>query len=191
LSNVSVTIDGQPAFVAFIGNQQINFLTPADLQPGATPKVVVTSNGLASAPVATTVVQAMPAFFTIGTGPQGQNFIAAVHLDGSLVGPATIRGATGVRAGETISLFATGFGPTSPAAVNGQVNSAALPLISLPTVIIGGMVARTTFAGVISPGLVQINVVVPPGLPAGDALVVALLGNTETQLSAFITAAGQ
>lgn len=190
LSNVSVTIDGEPAFVEFIGNQQINFLTPADLQPGATPKVVVTSNGLASAPITTSVVQASPAFFTIGTGTQGQNYIAALHVDGTLIGPTALKG-TGANGGETISLYATGFGASNPAAVNGQISSQALPLAILPTVTIEGMVAKVTFAGLISPGLVQINVVVPAGLPAGDALVVALLGNAETQLSTFITATGQ
>ena len=190
LSNVSVTIDGAPAFVSFVGKQQINFLTPANLLPGATPKVVVTSNGLSSAPITTSVVQASPAFFTIGAGAQGQNYIAALHVDGSLIGPTALRG-TGANAGETISLYATGFGATTPGVTNGQINTVALPLAITPTITIESMVAKVTFAGIISPGLVQINVVVPAGLPAGDALVVALLGNTETQLSAFITASGQ
>lgn len=190
LSNVSVTIDGEPAFVEFIGNQQINFLTPSDLQPGSTPKVVVTSNGLASTPVATSVIQASPAFFTIGTGAQGQNYIAALHADNSLIGPTALKG-TGAAGGETISLYATGFGATTPGVTNGQINSTALPLAITPTVLIEGQVAKVTFAGVVSPGLVQINVVVPTGLSAGDALVVALLGNSETQLSTFITVSGQ
>jgi hypothetical protein len=34
-------------------------------------------------------------------------------------------------------------------------------------------------------------VVVPAGLPAGDALVVALLGNAESQPGAYITVSGQ
>lgn len=41
----------------------------------------------------------------------------------------------------------------------------------------------------ISPGLYQINVVVPSGLATGDALVVGIIGNAETQLSAFTTIA--
>jgi uncharacterized protein (TIGR03118 family) len=190
LSNVSVTINGEPAFVSFIGNQQINFLTPADLQPGATPNVVITSNGLASAPVASSVVQLAPAFFTIGTGTQGENYIAATHADGTLIGPSALKG-TGANGGETIVLYGTGFGPSNPAVSNGQINSQALPLVITPTVLIEGMVATVKFAGIVSPGLVQINVVVPSGLPSGDALVVALLENSETQLSTYITATGQ
>ena len=53
------------------------------------------------------------------------------------------------------------------------------------------MVAKVAFAGIVSPGLVQINVVASSGLPSGDALVVALVDNSETQLSAFITATGR
>ena len=190
LDNVSVTIDGEQAFVSFIGNRQINFLTPSDLQPGATPKVVVTSNTLQSASIATSVVASSPAFFTIGTGTQGQNYIAATHADGSLIGPSSIKGATGAKAGETISLYATGLGNSGPIP-NAQLITTAVPLLSLPTVIIEGMVAKVTFAGLVGPGLDQINVVVPNNLSAGDALVVLLSGNTETQLSAYITSAGQ
>jgi len=191
LNNVGVTINGEPAYVSFIGNQQINFLTPADIQPGSTAQIVVTNNGLASAPVTSSVVQQQaPAFFTIGTGAQGQNYIAALHVDGSLVGPSTLK-ATAANAGETISLYGTGFGLTNPAAPNGQVVSQALPLAITPVITIEGMVAKVTFAGLTGTGLYQFNVVVPAGLPAGDALVVALLGNAKSQAGAFITASGQ
>jgi uncharacterized protein (TIGR03118 family) len=188
LNNVSVTVNGEQAYVSFIGNQQINFLTPADLTIGSSPQIVVTNNGLASAPVTSPIVQPeAPSFFTIGTGTQGQNYIAATHADGSLIGPATIKTATGAKAGETITLYGTGFGATNPATPNGQVISQALNLGITPTVTIEGMVAKVAFAGLTGTGLYQLNVVVPAGLPSGDALVVALIGNTETQVSAFIT----
>ena len=189
LQNVSVTIDGEAAFVSFIGNRQINFLTPSDLLPGSAPKVVVTSNGLSSAPVTSSVIPASPAFFTIATGPQGQNYVAATHADGTLIGPASVKGATGAKGGETISLYATGFGATMTPVPNGQLFGSAIPLLTVPTIFIEDMPATVTFAGFISPGLVQINAVVPTGLPAGDALVVALSGNFESQPGAFLTIA--
>ena len=49
--------------------------------------------------------------------------------------------------------------------------------------------AQVTFAGLVGPGLYQINVVVPTGLTSGDHLITALLGDAETQLNAFITVA--
>src|SRR5579884_1406338 len=188
LENVKVTINGEPAFIGFVGNQQINFLTPADLVPGTTPQIVVTSNGLSSATVTGPAVQAAaPAFFTIGTGTQGQNYIAATHADGTLIGPSTIKGATGAKAGETIVLYGTGFGVTGMTVPNGETIGSAIALPITPTVTIEGKVAQVSFGGLTGAGLYQFNVVVPAGLPAGDALVVALAGNSETQPGAFIT----
>lgn len=188
LNNVSVTVNGEQAPVSFIGNQQINFLVPADITIGSSPQIVVTNNGLASAPVTAPIVQPeAPSFFIIGTGTQGQNYIAATHSDGSLIGPSTIKTATGAKAGETIALYGTGFGATNPATPNGQAISQPLLLAIKPTITIEGLPATVAFAGLTGVGLYQFNVVVPAGLPSGDALVVALIGNTETQVSAFIT----
>ena len=168
LSGVSVAVNGEPAFVSFIGNTQINFLVPADVQLGPG-QIVITDNGLASAPVATTIAPSAPGFFILGTA-SGTAYIAAEHADFSLIGPANlIKGATTTpaKAGETIQLFGTGFG-------------------AKPEVIIEGIPATVTFGGQIAPGLYQINVVIPAGLATGDAEVVAFVGNAQSQAAAFI-----
>jgi uncharacterized protein (TIGR03437 family) len=54
-------------------------------------------------------------------------------------------------------------------------------------VVIDAVEAQLTFAGLVQPGLYQINLVVPPGLASGDHLITALLGDSETQLNAFLT----
>jgi uncharacterized protein (TIGR03118 family) len=188
LNGVGVTVNGEPAFVSFIGNTQINFLVPADVQLGPA-QVVVSDNGIAGAPVSTTVVPATPGFFVIGSA-NGNAYIAAEHADGSLIGPASLlKGVTtsGAKAGDTIQLFGTGFGSTSPAAPAGQQPAAALPLSHPPSVVIGGVPATVTFAGLIAAGLYQINVMVPAGLTPGDASVIAFVGNAATQEGAFIT----
>lgn len=171
-SGVTVTVNGEQATLTLIGNTQINFLVPSDVQLGAA-LVVVTDNGIVSAPFSTTVVPATPGFFLIGTA-NGNNYIAAEHADGSLIGPASlVKGATttGAKAGETIQLFGTGFGTTS----------------QNPSVVIEGIPATVTFSGQILPGLYQINVTVPASLAPGDASVVAFMGNGESQPGAFIT----
>jgi uncharacterized protein (TIGR03437 family) len=171
-SGVTVTVNGEQATLTFIGNTQINFLVPADVQLGSA-LIVVTDNGIAGAPFSTTVVPATPGFFLIGTA-NGNNYIAAEHSDGSLIGPANlVKGATttGAKAGETIQLFGTGFGTTS----------------QNPSVVIEGIPATVTFSGQILPGLYQINVTVPASLAPGDASVVAFMGNGESQPGAFIT----
>jgi len=55
------------------------------------------------------------------------------------------------------------------------------------TVTIGGVEAQVVFAGVSEPGVDQINVVVPPGLSAGDQAVVASVNGVQTQSNAFVT----
>ncbi len=188
LDNVGVTVNGEQAFVLFIGNTQINFLVPSDIQLG-TAQIAVTNNGLASAAVPATVQPEAPAFFISGSA-NGNNYIAAEHANGSLIGPANLIKnvtATGAKAGETIALYANGFGATTPSVPVGQVNSAPLPLAGMPVILIGGAPATVTFAGLISPGLYQINVTIPAGLPPGDAAVIATLSNGETQPGAYIT----
>jgi len=103
----------------------------------------------------------------------------------TLIGPANlIAGATttGAKPGETVVLYGTGFGST----ISGQ---AALPVN--PTIVIDGMVVKVAFAGLVGPGLYQFNVTVPTTVtPGQDALVVALLANSETQAGIFISDRG-
>jgi uncharacterized protein (TIGR03118 family) len=183
VNGVGVTINGTAVPVNFVSNQQINFLVPANVSPG-TAKVQITNNGLTSAAVTVDVDALSPAFFTIGTNAtSGNSYVAAEHANGTLIGPATITGATPAEPGETIMLFATGFGPTQ---ASGGV------LTVTPTIVIDGIAAEVIFAGVVGPGLYQFNVVVPSGVTlGGDVLVVGLSGNFETQPNGFLTIAAQ
>jgi uncharacterized protein (TIGR03118 family) len=190
LDGVSVTIDGKPGFISYISPTQINFLAPADIAPGPV-EIVTVNNGLASAPVALTLANTSPAFFYFFPGEQAEglypapgvvrNLIAALHGNGSV--------ATSVLPGDTIALFGNGFGPTMPAAPNGQLLSSPLPLIQPLQVRIGEQPAPVTFAGLVGPGLYQVNVVVPTVDPKyryfGVPLVMSVSGAT-TQASGFI-----
>jgi len=182
LAGVGVTVNGEAAPVSSVSNQQIMFLAPADLQAGSA-KIVVTNNGLTGALVPVTVAPVAPAFFTLGTAAAtGDTYISAMHTNFTVVAPANFVSAavpsSPAAAGETIALFGTGFGPT----VSGEV---ALPV--MPTVVIDGYAALVEFAGMISPGMYQINVVVPLTVTHGqDNLVIALVGDGETQANAFI-----
>jgi uncharacterized protein (TIGR03437 family) len=61
-----------------------------------------------------------------------------------------------------------------------------------PTIVIDGIAADLTFAGIVGPGLYQLNVHVPSTVTLGqDVLVVGLSGNFETQSNAFLTIAAQ
>src|SRR5580658_958303 len=184
VNHVSVTLNGAPVPVSFVSNTQVNFLVPSTVPTGPA-QIQTTNNGLTSAALTANVDALAPSFFTIGTNAASGNiYIAAEHSNGTLIGPAaTITGATPVEPGETIMLFATGLGPTLG-------SSEALAVT--PTIVIDGIAAGVSFAGLVGPGLYQINVIVPSTITRGqDVLVVGLSGDFETQPNAFLTIAAQ
>jgi uncharacterized protein (TIGR03118 family) len=184
VNGVGVTINGTAVPVSFVSNTQVNFLVPATVSTG-TAQIQTANNGLSSAPVTVNVDLLAPAFFTLGANATtGNIYIAAQHVDGTLIGPAaTIKTATPAEPGEIIMLFATGFGP--PLA-SGE--ALAVP----PAIVIDGIAAEVSFAGLVGPGLYQINVTVPSNVTLGqDVLVVGLSSNFETQPNGFLTIAAQ
>ena len=83
--------------------------------------------------------------------------------------------------GEIVSIFGTGFGPTSPATPAGQLVSAApLSGASPLQVTIGGVPASLQLAGIVAPGEYQLNVTIPQ-LADGDQPIVATVGGLSTQ----------
>jgi uncharacterized protein (TIGR03118 family) len=183
VNGVSVTANGENAYVEFVSASQLSVLLPADLAPGPV-KIQTFNNGLESSAVTITVQPVGPAFFMLA----GNKYVAATHLDGSITG-GTVTGVTTTPAkgGETIVLYGNGFGATQAAIPNGQLITSPLTLAPTPIVTIGGVQASVQFAGLVSAGLYQMNVVVPTGLPAGDNAIVAQVGGVSTQANAFVS----
>jgi uncharacterized protein (TIGR03437 family) len=184
LQGVSVTVNGVPAFVEYISPTQINVLAPDDAANG-TVQVQVTAAQQTSNSFSVQKNQFAPAFFTIDNGL----YAAAQHTDYTLIGSVNlIPGVTTrpAQPGETILLYATGLGPTNPAQLTSQLVTTPAVLANQVQVTIGGMTASVTFAGLVSPGLYQLNVVVP-NLPNGDAAVVATIGGVSTQTGVSVT----
>ena len=183
LDGVTVTMNGKDAYLYYISPGQINVLTPPDLSPGPV-ETIVTVLGVASAAYTTQAQPNAPAFFVFNGGP----YVAAVHADSNLIGPPNLYpgSTTPAKPGEIILLFANGFGPTSPPVVKGSASQSA-PLPVLPLVNIGGSPSTVQFAGLISPGLYQFNVVVPATTPDGDDEVTAFYNGATTQRGALLT----
>jgi uncharacterized protein (TIGR03437 family) len=195
LDGVSVTFNGEKAFVYYISASQINVLTPPDL-PSGTLQVVVNSTNGASASYPATSQPQSPSLFILGSGP----YVLATHLNnvGScistaaycLVGPTSLYPgqSTPAMGGETIVLYANGFGSVTPPVISGSLNqNGTLP--TTPRVIIANNPATVTFAGLVSPGLYQLNIVVPSGTPAGDDYIyVTYSGATTPTQAYFLTA---
>jgi len=183
LSGISVTVNGVPAYVEYISPTQVNVLAPDDATVGQVQVQVTTAQGVSNSFMGQKQ-QFAPGFFTIAG-----SYVAALHADYSLVAkPGLIPGLTTTAAapGETVLIWATGFGPTNPPLSCGQVVTTPAVLADSVTFTIGGVAAPVAYAGLVGSGLYQFNVTVP-NVPNGDAVVVARIGGVQTQTWVLIT----
>lgn len=190
LGGVTVTIDNQPAYIWFVGPNQINVQVPDDSNTGTVN--VVVQNAAGSATSSAVLSQFGPTFSLLdGTHPAG-----VIPTPGGAYGNGTydLVGPTGafsfntrpVKKGETVELFGTGFGPTTPVVHAGQVFSGAVPANTPVSLIIGG-VTQTLTAYEVGAGLYQINVTIPANVASGDIALQATVGGLETPATVRIT----
>ena len=183
LDGVSATINGNSAYVWYVSPSQVNVLTPPDAIEGPV-NVVLTNNGVSSAPYAAQAQPLSPSFFVFDGA-----HVVGTHLDGTDIGPATLYPGltTPAKPGETIVLFANGFGPTSTPIVSGAASQSG-SLSPTPVITIGGIQANVRFAGLnIAPGEFQFNVDVPSNVPDGDQPITATYSGGSTQAGAVLT----
>ena len=176
LDGVSVSMGGQAAYVYYISPGQLNVLAP-DVPAGPV-TVTVTAPGGTSASFTATADAYGPAFF-----PWPGNQVVATRTDYSYaVKAGTFAGATTIPAkpGDVIILWATGLGPTNPAAPLGVATpgTGSYPTASLPTVTVNNTPAMVYGAALApgSAGLYQIAIQVPPSLADGDWPIQAMIG---------------
>jgi uncharacterized protein (TIGR03437 family) len=170
LDRVSVSINGEPAFVSYVSPEQVNAMVPSSIKPG-TVEVTVTFGDGTSAPYSVSVSQLQPSvlqlaspnyqlFYAVATFPDGASYaLPSEEFPGLPSSPA--------KAGETITFYGIGFGEVDPSTPAGQVTTQLNSLKASLQVTIGGVPATATYAGLMPGvvGLYQINVVVPPGVP--------------------------
>jgi len=195
-STASITaplLFAQPDDLAAGVASQINAQIPWELAPAAgtteTVNVIVTNNGIASAPSPVTITSAAPGLFAIGTNP------IVTNLDGTLVwAPNTIAGIASHAAnvGDAIIIYATGLGPVdSPIADGADSVDKLRNTVTVPTVLVGGVSATVLFSGLAPDfvGLNQINILVP-SVPAGNTVPIQIQMNgitTSNTLTIAIT----
>jgi uncharacterized protein (TIGR03437 family) len=187
IDGVSVRIGGKGAPVYFVSPAQINALVPDDLLLGDVDVVVTAPAGVASAKA--TVQAFAPAFFVFDA--QGGKYPAAVHVDGTFLGPIGLLGnsvtTTPAQVGDRLLLYGTGFGPTTPRFPSDQIPGVApLTDVSQLKIQIGGKAVTADFAGLVGPGLYQFNVTVPD-LQGGDQGLAAQIGGASTQQGVFVS----
>jgi len=187
LGGVSVTVDNKPAFVYFYcsaatdpacSQDQLNILTPLDNSTGLVP-VVVTSGAASTAQFFANMQPVAPSFLLFDT----TGHVAATHANAtaSLLGPTSLYPglSTPAAPGETIVLYAVGFGLPATALVNGsaiQIGSLPVP----PVCQVGGTAAPLAFAGLVTPGLYQFNLAIPSTAVNGDNAVACTYNGSAT-----------
>ncbi len=187
LDGVSVSMGGKPAYVYFISPGQINVLAP-DVPAGPV-TVTVTTPGGTSASFATTASVYDPAFF-LWPGSQA----VATRNDYSLaVKAGTFAGATTVAAkpGDVIILWATGFGPTMPAApvesLSRAIRRIRRPLCHLSA---STTLRSTVYGAALAPGsagLYQIAIQVPTAIADGDWPIQATIGSVTSPAGTILS----
>ncbi len=183
LDGVSVTVNGVPAYIYYVSPTQVNILTPPNTISGSV-SVQVSDNGAVSANFMVQAQAESPSFFVFGGGP----YIAATHANGSYLGSTSLYPGltTPAQPGETITMYANGFGSTSALVVSGSKMQSGT-LSPMPAISMGGVPATVTFAGLVAPGEFQFNVVVPPTLANGDQPTMATYNGLTTQAGTLIT----
>jgi uncharacterized protein (TIGR03437 family) len=149
---------------------------------------VVVSNGSATSAAfkvtETTVTPSLFKFF--GDKP----YVTATHAPPaySILGPATLYPgfSTPASVGETVVLWGSGFGLPKDTLTAGSATQSS-PLATMPTCEINNAPATVTFAGVVSPGLYQINVTIPNGATNGDNSLKCTYQGVSTQDGLMIT----
>jgi uncharacterized protein (TIGR03437 family) len=187
IGDATVKINGKPAYVWFASAVQINAQAPDDTGRGTVPVEVTTASGTATSTV--TLASYGPSFMLLdarhvtgiiprsnGTGAFGSGAYDIVGPTGSSLGYQTVA----ANAGDIITLFGVGFGPTDQAVPAGQPFSGAAAANGKVTILVNNVSVTPLFVGLSSAGLFQINLTVPPGLGTGDVPLVASVDGVQT-----------
>ncbi len=172
-----VLFDGVAATGLYNTSGQMGVVAPFGLEGRDSVRVVVENGGVQSAPVGLAVLEAKPAIFSANGSGQGAG--AILNQDGGVNGEAR-------RAlpGQVVVLYVTGGGAMTPPGVDGQIAGRLSRLNAEVEVEVGGQKAEVVYAGN-APGLIegvlQMNVVVPVGLPGGLADLKIRIGNETTK----------
>ena len=164
LDGVTVAVNGQPAYVAYVSPEQVNAQVPESVAPGAA-SVTVSYGGVTSRPQTIAVNVMEPALLTVN------GCVAPVFADGTRVETGCLPFTVPQRVaheGDVIVFYGVGFGAVTPPVPPGAVVPAPNQL-QTPFAVNWSNLGVTTpgqvqYAGLApgSVGLYQFNVVVPP-----------------------------
>jgi uncharacterized protein (TIGR03437 family) len=177
LASASFQIGGRAAPLFFVSPSQVNLQIPWELAGQPQAMVTATVGATLSYQHMMSLAPFAPGLFTLdeANSSQGVVTIAGTPL---FAAPQSVPVSRPAHPGELIAVYCTGLGAVSNQPATGTAAPAS-PLsvtIATPTVTVGGILAQVAFSGLApgAVGLYQVNVQVPVGAPAGDAVPVIL-----------------
>jgi uncharacterized protein (TIGR03437 family) len=192
VDGVSVTVNGVPAYVAFVSPGQVNVQAPDDSSIGDGMLIQVTnasgkSNTMSLAKKALAPALLAPGVFIV----DGKQYVVAQFLDQTYVGSTGLVAGLSFRPakpGDVVIIYAIGCGPVTPATPAGTIAAGLTTLQNTPTFRFGNATATVQYAGLVAGlvGLYQFNVVVPNVLP-GDVALAVDIGGVSANPGLFIT----
>jgi uncharacterized protein (TIGR03437 family) len=161
LAEVTLQLDGRLLPLVFVSPEQINALLFSDIEEGDR-TLTIRWDGQPETTAKFSVVRNAPGLFARMI--EGRPFAVATHADGS-----PVNADNPARAGETLALFGTGFGPYLRRPPDGFAvpDTPAYPLADPVTVVAGEALVEARFSGA-APGQVGVVItrfVVPESLP--------------------------
>ncbi|MBS1855041.1 MAG: SBBP repeat-containing protein [Acidobacteria bacterium] len=174
VAQTQLLFDGVAAPIVYASAKQVSGIVPYEVAGKSSSQMVAIYQGQQSTAVTVKVADAVPALFSADFSGKGQG--AILNQDGSY--NSASNPAAG---GSVIVLFGTGEGQTSPPGTDGLLAVSAFPKPVLPlSATIGGRQAEIKYGGAapgFTAGLLQVNVVIPPGTPPGNQPVAITLGS--------------
>jgi uncharacterized protein (TIGR03437 family) len=201
VAGVCVKFNDLSAPIYLVGPNQANVIVP-QVSPGSEVSVQVVRNcgeadEIRSNVEKVTARAATPEFLFVVARPDGRSPIAGFNVSreyGYLGAPGLIPGASFVpaRPGDWLELYGVGWGATEPAVLPGVAPGRIAPTAAKVKVSVGGIEVPEQdiyYAGAspTTPGLYQLNVRLPAGLPDGDLAVALQVAGESTPAGAHIT----
>jgi len=187
LGSTSVFLNGEQLPLLFASSGQVNAVVPYDVPVNSAQQLVVQQGTAISIPQSVVIAPAQPAIATqSGTGA-GAALYAAYKSD-----LTPLPNNSPVTAGDIVVLYCSGLGAVDHPIAAGSQTPLPPPLINTKnpvTVNFGATQVTAEFAGLapLFAQLYQVNVVVPKGLPSGNATVtLSVAGQTSAPVTITI-----